>query len=321
MYSTRQNSKNKKLSNNIIKNITPKTLQLLTTNNIIKKQNNINSFIPFSLLKSKSLVPFSTNTSRNQKLNNLKQSFENLFNQKSLRNSNTKNQSLINTLLKPKSNSKPKSIQKRGTSSKKPKINNMKNSSYLSNNELIKNILLFRKKNKNKNKNKNNIIKNKNNKSQSNNYNININNSKSRSNSIRCSLTYVNRHSYIHKPEKPRIKYDDCINITNNGYNKLSKLLEKDKHKYKNKKWADIHDKLENLKIKTNYLLNKYYFLTENLYNELELINSNYAKNNFINNKSYDYMKKNLIYDKNDEEQTVNEFIGNRYINTDINHN
>ena len=176
MYSTRQNSKNKKLSNNIIKNITPKTLQLLTTNNIIKKQNNINNFIPFSLLKSKSLVPFSTNTSRNQKLNNLKQSFENLFNQKSLRNSNTKNQSLINTLLKPKSNSKPKSMQKRGASSKKPKINNMKNSSYLSNNELIKNILLFRKKNKNKNKNKNNKKKNKNNKSQSNNYNININN-------------------------------------------------------------------------------------------------------------------------------------------------
>ena len=311
MYSNRHNSKNKKISNNIIKNISPKTLQLLTTNNIIKKQNNISSFIPFSLLKSKSIVPFSTNTSRNQKLNNLKQSFENLFNQKSLRNSTIKNKSLINTLLRPKSKSKSKSKQKRGMSSKKPKINNMKNSSYLANNELIKNILLLRK----KNKNKKNAIKNNNNKSQSNNYKINMNYSKSRSNSIRCSLTYINRHSYIHKPEKPRLKYDVCINITSNGNNKLNKLLEKDKNK--NKRWAELYDKLENLKMKTNYLLNKYYILTENLHNELELINSN---SNCPKNR-YDYMKKNLIYDKNDEEQITNELVHNRYINTDINHN
>ena len=318
MYSNRHNSKNKKISNNIIKNISPKTLQLLTTNNIIKKQNNISSFIPFSLIKSKSIIPFSTNTSRNQKLNNLKQSFENLFNQKSLRNSTIKNKSLINTLLKPKSKSKPKSKQKKGMSSKKPKINNMKNSSYLANNEIIKNILLIRKKNKNK---KNSIKINNNNKSQSNNYKININHSKSRSNSIRCSLTYINRHSYIHKPEKPKLKYDICINVTSNENNKLNKLLDKDKIKYKNKRWAELYDKLENLKVKTNYLLNKYYILTENLNNELELINSNCPKNIFVNNKSYDYMKKNLIYDKNDEEQMNNELVHNRYINTDINHN
>ena len=279
MYSNRHNTKNKKSSNNIIKNISPKTLQLLTTNNIIKKQNNISSFIPFSLIKSKSIIPFSTNTSRNQKLNNLKQSFENLFNQKSLRNSTIKNKSLINTLLKPKSKSKTKSKQKKGMSSKKPKINNMKNSSYLANNEIIKNILLIRKKNKNK---KNAIKINNNNKSQSNNYKININHSKSRSNSIRCSLTYINRHSYIHKPEKPKLKYDICINITSNENNKLNKLIDKDKVNYKNKRWAELYDKLENLKVKTNYLLNKYYILTENLNNEL---------------------------------------VHNRYINTDINHN
>ena len=86
MHKSRPISKNKKISNNITKNIPQKALQLLTTNNI-KKQNNISNFFPFSLLKSRSIVPFSSNTSRNQKYNNLKNSFENLLNkQKSLRN-------------------------------------------------------------------------------------------------------------------------------------------------------------------------------------------------------------------------------------------
>ena len=108
MYKNRQSSKNKKLSNNITKNIPKKALQLLTTNNI-KKQNNINNFLPFSLIKSRSIVPFSSNTSRNQKYNKLKNSFENaLNNQKSLRNSTIKNKSLINTILNPKSKSKKK---------------------------------------------------------------------------------------------------------------------------------------------------------------------------------------------------------------------
>lgn len=312
MYKNRQSSKNKKLSNNITKNIPKKALQLLTTNNI-KKQNNINNFLPFSLIKSRSIVPFSSNTSRNQKYNKLKNSFENVLNnQKSLRNSTIKNKSLINTLLNPKSKSKPK----RGISSQKPKINNMKNTSFFANNELIKNIVLLRK--KNKNNNKGNLLKNKTNKTQNNNYNLNY--SKSKPNSIRCSLTHVNRYSYISRPERPKLKYDNCFCITSNekiNNNKNNIYYEKSKKIQKNKKWNELFNKLENLKTKTNCLLNKYYFLTENLYNELELLNSNYDKNIFINNKSYDYRKKLLMYDKNDEEQ----YMDNIYINTDINNN
>ena len=91
MYISRQNSKSKNLSNNMIKSIVPKTIQLLSTNNK-KTQNNKNSFITFSLLKSKSIAPSTSNTSRNQKFNNLKKSFENLFNNQvsSLRNSTSK---------------------------------------------------------------------------------------------------------------------------------------------------------------------------------------------------------------------------------------
>ena len=59
--------------------------------------------------------------------------------------------------------------------------------------------------------------------------------------------------------------------------------------------------------------MNKYYSLTENLSNELELLHSKYDKND------YDFRKKFLMYDKNDEEKLVNEYIDNRYINTDIN--
>lgn len=308
MYKKRQNSKAKKSSNNITKNVPKKALQLLTTNSI-KKQNIINNFLPFSLIKSRSIVPFSSNTSRNQKYNKLKNSFENLLNnQKSLRNSTIKNKSLINTILNPKSISKTK--QKRGISSQKPKINNMKNTSFFANNEFIKNIVLLSK----KNKNKNNLIKNKNNKTENNNYNLNY--SKSRSNSIRCSLTYVNRYSYISKPGKNKIKYGNCICITSNEKdNKNIFFYEKNNNNklYKNQKWNELFNKFENLKKKTNYLLKKYYCLTENLYNELEMLNSNYDKNTYINNKSYDYRKKLLMYDKNDEDQ----YIDNIYINTD----
>ena len=324
MYNKRQSFKNKKILNNITKNIPPKALQLPTTNSK-KKPNIINNFLPFSLIKSRSIVPFSSNTSRNQKYNILKNSFENLLNnQKSLRNSTIKNNSLINTIIKPKSKSKSKSKpkQKRGISSQKPKINNMKNLSYLSNNEFIKNIILFRKNNKSKNKNKNNLIKNKNNKSQNN--NININYLKSRPNSIRCSLTYINRYSYISKHGKPKLKYDDCICITSNEKNnnkKINNIFEKEKKINRNPKWIELLKKFENLKNKTNSLLNNYYTLTENLSNELEMLNSNYDKNIFANNKTYDYRKKLLIYDKNDEDHLLNEFIDNRYINTDINNN
>ena len=60
MHKSRPISKNKKISNNITKNIPQKALQLLTTNNI-KKQNNISNFFPFSLLtfiKIKKYCPF-----------------------------------------------------------------------------------------------------------------------------------------------------------------------------------------------------------------------------------------------------------------------
>ena len=323
MYNKRQSFKNKKILNNITKNIPPKALQL-PTNNSKKKQNIINNFLPFSLIKSRSIVPFSSNTSRNQKYNNLKNSFENLLNnQKSLRNSTIKNNSLINTILKPKSKSKSKSKtkQKRGISSQKPKINNMKNLSYLSNNEFIKNIILLRK--NNKSKNKNNLTKNKNNKSQNNN-NLNINYPKSRPNSIRCSLTYINRYSYISKHAKPKLKYDDFICITSNEKNnnkKINNIFEKEKKTNRNPKWVELLKKFENLKLKTNSLLNNYYTLTENLSNELEMLNSNYDKNIFANNKSYDYRKNLLIYNKTDEDQLVNELIDKRYINTDVNNN
>ena len=188
----------------------------------------------------------------------------------------------------------------------------MKNTSFFANNELIKNIVLLRK--KNKNNVKNNLLKNKNNKTQNNNYNLNY--SKSRPNSIKCSLTHVNRYSYISRPERPKLKYDNFICITSNEKNNNNKkkiYYEKSKKLHKNKKWNELFNKLENLKTKTNCLLNKYYSLSENLYNELELLNSNYDSNNIINNKSYDYRKKILMYDKNDEE--------NIYINTDINNN
>lgn len=311
MYKSRQSSKKKKLSNNIIKNVNKKALQLLITNNI-KKANNIDSFFPFSLIKSRSIVPFSSNTSRNQKYNKLKNSFENLLNnQKSLRNSTIKNKSLINTILNQKS--KAKSKPKRRISSVKPKINNMKNTSFFANDKFIKNIVLFR--NKNKNKNKNNLIKNKNNLTQN---TYILNHSKSRSNSIRCSLNYINRYSYISKHDKPKLKYDNCIYLTSNdkNNNKKNNILDsKRKSFYKNQKWNGLFNKLENLKTKTNCLLNKYYLLTENLYNELEMLNSNHDKNTFVNNKSYDYRKKILMLDKNDEEH----YIGNIYINTDIN--
>jgi hypothetical protein len=338
MYISRQNSKSKNLSNNMIKSVVPKTIQLLSTNNK-KTQNNKNSFITFSLLKSKSIAPSTSNTSRNQKFNNLKKSFENLFNNQvsSLRNSTSKNKSLMNSLLRPKSKSKPKtkSKQKCGISSKNHKICNLKeSSSYLSNSDFIKNILLLRK----KNKNKNNVIinmKNRNNKTQNNHYNNKyiLNNSKSRSNSIRCSLTYVNRYSYIAKPDRMKIKYNNnytkCIYInTNKKYNKcynynntINDIIKKDNNKNINKdKWPELLLKLENLKIKTNFLLNKYYSLSENLYNELEILNQNCPRNILVNNKSYDFRKKYLIYNnKNDEEKLINEFMSGRYVNTDIN--
>ena len=335
MYICKQNSKSKNLSNNIIKTIVPKTMQLLSTNNI-KRQNNKNSFIPFSLLNSRNITPSTSITSRNQKLNNLKKSFENLFNNQvsSLRNSISKNKSLMNSILrpKPKSKSKIKSKHKCGMSSKNHKICNLKeSSSNLSNSNFIKNILLLRK----KNKNKNNVIKNlknKNNKTQSNHYNniYNLNNSKSRS--IRCSLTYVNRYSYIEKPERTKIKYNNnytnyiYINTNkkiNNYYNynynnTINKIIKKDKDN--KSKWPELLLKLENLKIKTNYLLNKYYSLSENLYNELEILNQNCPRNILVNNKSYDFRKKYLIYNnKNDEEKLINEFMSGRYVITDIN--
>ena len=338
MYISRQNSKSKNLSNNMIKSIVPKTIQLLSTNNK-KTQNNKNSFITFSLLKSKSIAPSTSNTSRNQKFNNLKKSFENLFNNQvsSLRNSTSKNKSLMNSLLRPKSKSKPKtkSKQKCGISSKNHKICNLKeSSSYLSNSDFIKNILLLRKKNKNKN---NAIInmKNRNNKTQNNHYNNKyiLNNSKSRSNSIRCSLTYVNRYSYIAKPDRMKIKYNNnytkCIYINTNkknnkyyNYNStINDIIKKDNNININKdKWPELLLKLENLKIKTNFLLNKYYSLSENLYNELEILNQNCPRNILVNNKSYDFRKKYLIYNnKNDEEKLINEFMSGRYVNTDIN--
>ena len=338
MYISRQNSKSKNLSNNIIKTIAPKTIQLLSTNNK-KKQNNKNNFIPFSLLKSRSLAPSTSNTSRNQKFNNLKKSFENLFNNQvsSLRNSTSKNKSLMNSLLrpKPKSKSKTKSKHKCGMSSKNPKICNLKeSSSYLSNSDFFKNILLLRKKNKNKNYVFRNM-KNKNNKTQNNHYNnkYNLNNSKSKSNNIRCSLTYVNRYSYIAKPDRTKIKYNNncikCIYLNtnkknNNCYNfnsTINGIIKKDNNKYDNKsKWPELLIKLENLKIKTNFLLNKYYSLSENLYNELEILNQNCPRNNLVNNKSYDFRKKYLIYNnKNGEEKLINEFMSGRYVNTDIN--
>lgn len=336
MYISRQNSKSKNLSNNIIKNIVPKTMQLLSTNNK-KKQNSKNSFITFTLLKSKSIAPSMSNTSRNQKYNNLKKSFENLFNNQvsSLRNSTSKNKSLITSLLrsKLKSKSKPKSKHKSGMSSKNSKICNLKeSSSYLSNSEFIKNIFLLRK----KNKHKNNVIKNmknKNNKTQNNHYNnkYNLNISKSRSNSIRCSLTYVNRYSYIAKPTRTKIRYNNncanCIYINTNKKNnicynrEINEIIKKDNDKIDNKsKWPELLLKLENLKIKTNYLLNKYYSLSENLYNELEILNQNCPRNVLANNKSYDFRKKYLIYNnKTDEERLINEFMSGRYVNTDIN--
>lgn len=302
MNRNRANSKGKILYNTIIRNINPKAFHLLTTNNIIK-QNNINSFFPFSLSKSKSIVPFSTNTSRNQKNVHSKNSFEELLtNQNSERNSTIKNKSLLNTLLKQRNKSKSKSKTKRGISSKKAKISNLKNSSYLSNNEFIKNIILLRRKKKNC---KNKVIKNKNNKSQSNYYNINYNsnisnNSKTRPNSIRCSLTYVNKYSSISRPEKPKLKYDDIICKTSNidsyiNKNKINELVNKSGGTNKIKKWLEIKSNLEDLKVKTMMLLNKYYFLSENLYNELEILNPSRE----ANNKSYDYRKKFYLHEKN----------------------
>ena len=178
-------------------------------------------------------------------------------------------------------------------------------------------------------------MKNKNNKTQSNHYNnkYNLNNSKSRSNSIRCSLTYVNRYSYIAKPDRTKIKYNNnctnCIYINtnkknNNSYNynsAINDIINKDNNKNNNKgKWPELLLKLENLKIKTNYLLNKYYSLSENLYNELEILNQSCPRNILVNNKSYDFRKKYLIYNnKTDEEKLINEFMSGRYVNTDIN--
>ena len=287
MYKIRPSSKTKKISQNITKNYPSKKLSK-------KIQININNFLPISLAKSKSIVPFSSNTLRNKNFNKSKNSFDNLLNnQKSLRNSTIKNSSIITTIINPKA--KTKSKQKRGISSQKPKINNMKNTSYLSNNEFIKNIVLYRR--KNKNSNKNNLV----------------NNSKKKSNSIRCSLTYINRYSNISKPKKPKIKYENCACLTsNNNFTIYDK-------KNKNEKWKDLVKKLEILKTKTNSLLNQYYTLSENLNNELEIINSNYDSNIFANSKSYDYRKKLLMYDKVDDEQLLNELIDNKYINTDIN--
>lgn len=316
MYKSRQSSKGKKISNNITKNIPRKPLQLFTTNNI-KNQNNINNFLPFSLIKSRSIIPFSSNTSRNQKNNNLKNSFENLIsNQKSLRNSTIKSKSLINTILNQKSKSKPKSKPKRGTSSQKPKLTNLKNTSYLANNEIIKNIVFQRK--NNRSKNRNNISKNKNYKTQINNFN----HSKTKSNSIRCSLMYVNRYSYISRPEKSKLKYDNCICLTtreNPSNNNNNKFFENNKILNKNKKWVDLFNKFEHLKTKTNSLLNKYHNLTQKYRNELEILNSGKDKIMFVNNKNYDCRKKYLIYDKNDEEQMLNEYSDKKYLNTDVN--
>ena len=234
---------------------------------------------------------------------------------------------------------KPKKGISSNNSNSNSKICNLKeSSSYLSNSDFIKNIILLRKKNKNKVINNKNKTKTKNNKSQNNNYNINMNYSKSRSNSIRCSLTYMNRYSYVSKLDRTKIKYNDYMNIAsnksnnnNNNYyncynNTINELIQSDKNKVentKNKKWPEIFQKLENLKMKTSHLLNKYYSLSENLCNELESLNLShnhaYARNVLVNNKSYDYRKKYLIYNKNEDEKVVNEFGGSRYIRTDTN--
>ena len=297
MYKTRPSSNSKKISHNISKNYPTKKLsKILTTNKKIRI--NISNFLPISLVKSRSIVPISSNTLRNQNSNKLKNSFDNLLNnQKTLRNSTIKNRSLITTILKPNSKSKSKSKKKRGVSSQNPKINNMKNTSYLSNNELIKNIVLYRK----NYKNRKNIV----------------NNSKKKSNSIRCSLTYINRCFNVTKPDRPKIKYGNFICVTSNNNNKNFNInLVSDK---KNKRWEELHKKLEKLKAKTNSLLNKYYTLSENLNNELEILSSNYDNNIFANSKSYDYRKKLLMYDKIKDEQLFNELLDNKYINTDVN--
>lgn len=308
MYKTRPNSKKKKFTNNITKNFPSKLSQLLSTNNK-KIQININNFLPYSLSKSRSIVPFSSNTSRNQKSNKLKHSFDNLINnQKSLRNSTIKNKSTINTIIKSKSKSKSK--QKKGISTHKPKINNMKNTSYLANNELIKNLVLVRK----NNRNKNNIIIN--NKSQNNNSNL-LNYQKKKSNSIRCSLTYINRYTHISKQDKSKLKYDNYICLTSHENNNINRNTI-DNKKNKNKKWGELINKFENLKSKTHSLLKKYYTLTENLSNELKMLSSHYEKNIFANSKSYDYRKQILMYDKNDDEQLLSEYFDNKYINTEV---
>ena len=304
MNNKRKKSKRKKLYKALISNNNPKIFHLLTENNI-KKQNNINSYFNFSLLKSKSIIPSSSNTSRNHQKVNLKNSIEDLLKiQKSQRNSKIKNNSVLSTLINQKNRSKTKSKTKRGISAKKGKISQKKNSSYLSNNDFIKNIILFRKKNQNK------IINDKTNKSQSNNnycdYNSN-NNSRTRPRSIRYSLIYGNKISNNIRPERPTIKYDNMIlkkyniesYINKNKKNETIKKI-KDNNK-KNKKWFEIKSNLEDLKGKAMLLLNKYYFLSENLYNELENLNSNGEINIYSNNYNYDYRKKIFLSEKNSD--------------------
>ena len=288
MYVNNQITKKiEKHNNNNINNIEPIKIHFLLNDFKRNKKNNLNNCFSYTLFKSKSIT--SSKVPREKKINNLKKIFENILNKKN----NKKKIKNISSLTITKSNSNkknkylPNNLKNKIKESFKNQIkSNIKYSEF--NNDT------FRKKIKNRN------FINKNSKTHTYNINYNFNKPKTSLSSIRCSLTSINRFSYIPKQinNKPKFKHHKSMNITtNNNTNTIYKLNNK------NDKWNKVLLKLEYLKLKTNNLLDKYYSLNKELKNELKNINLEY---NYIDNNNYNYnyyKTENIIYDNNTNEE------------------
>ena len=216
----------------------------------------------------------------------MKKSFENIFSKK-INRKNSKSLTII----------KSKSSKHNQYLSKNPK-NKIKESSNNQINDIINNILSYRK----EIKHRNNISKNKNNKTHNSVINYILNRPKTSSNSIRCSFTSTNRYSYF--PKKKNYKSKQKIR-TFNGLKSNEKISNQMVNNYK---WSNLLIKLESLKIKTNSLLNKYYTLTEYLNNELKMLNQNCDKNKYINDNN-----ECRFYISNNKEKITSELDSKKY--------
>ena len=221
----------------------------------------------------------------------MKKSFDNIFSKK-INRKNSKSLTII----------KSKSSKQNQYLSKKPSKNKIKESSNKQINDIINNILTYRK----EIKYRNNISKNKINKTHNSVINYILNRPKTSSNSIRCSFASTNRYSYF--PKQKNYKSKQKIR----AFNGLKPNRKISNQMVNNYKWSNLLIKLESLKIKTNSLLNKYYNLTEILNKELKILNQNCDKNKYINdNNEY------RVYISNNKGRVTYELDSKKYMKTE----